>query len=146
MVFSLIWKESALLKRILKKKNQLKYFTYLKWEFLKFFSDPMLNLSLKLLTTLMFSRFSFLGLASTVQRPRDGYNTFTDGSTTQPPFNSFLNPKWNEPYFDNNVPNNVTALVGKSAYLSCRVRNLGNKTVCKQSDDIDFKSMHVFVL
>lgn len=73
-----------------------------------------------------------LGLASTVQRPRDGYNTFTDGSTTQPPFNSFLNPKWNEPYFDTSVPNNVTALVGKSAYLSCRVRNLGNKTVSKQ--------------
>ncbi|XP_055327129.1 junctional adhesion molecule A-like [Sitodiplosis mosellana] len=71
----------------------------------------------------------FIGLANAIQRPRDGYNTFTDGSTTQPPFNSFLNPKWNEPYFDNNVPNNVTALVGKSAYLSCRVRNLGNKTV-----------------
>ncbi|XP_037032151.1 uncharacterized protein LOC119071374 isoform X3 [Bradysia coprophila] len=38
-------------------------------------------------------------------------------------------PKWSEPYFDISVPNNVTALVGKSAYLSCRVRNLGNKTV-----------------
>lgn len=71
----------------------------------------------------------FADSASTVQRPRDGYNTFTDSSTTQPPFNSFLHPKWNEPYFDTNVPNNVTALVGKSAYLSCRVRNLGNKTV-----------------
>lgn len=70
--------------------------------------------------------------ASTVQRPRDGYNTFTDSSTTQPPFNSFLNPKWNDPYFDTNVASNVTALVGKSAYLSCRVRNLGNKTVSKR--------------
>ncbi|XP_071442828.1 zwei Ig domain protein zig-8-like isoform X2 [Hetaerina americana] len=35
----------------------------------------------------------------------------------------------NEPYFDPMTPRNVTALVGKSAYLSCRVRNLGNKTV-----------------
>lgn len=68
-------------------------------------------------------------IASTVQRPRDGYNSFMDGSTTQPPFNSFLNSKWNDPYFDTSVSNNVTALVGKSAYLSCRVRNLGNKTV-----------------
>ncbi|XP_044764746.1 hemicentin-1-like isoform X4 [Coccinella septempunctata] len=34
-----------------------------------------------------------------------------------------------EPYFDALVPQNVTALVGKSAYLTCRVRNLGNKTV-----------------
>lgn len=33
------------------------------------------------------------------------------------------------PYFDAMTPRNVTALVGKSAYLSCRVRNLGNKTV-----------------
>jgi len=34
-----------------------------------------------------------------------------------------------EPSFDLSTPKNVTALVGKSAYLSCRVRNLGNKTV-----------------
>ncbi|GLH11029.1 Uncharacterized protein GBIM_15888 [Gryllus bimaculatus] len=34
----------------------------------------------------------------------------------------------NDPYFDSNTPRNVTALVGKSAYLSCRVRNLGNRT------------------
>ncbi|XP_065206285.1 kin of IRRE-like protein 1 [Planococcus citri] len=33
------------------------------------------------------------------------------------------------PYFDPSMPTNVTALVGKSAYLSCKVRNLGNKTV-----------------
>ncbi|XP_021706485.1 uncharacterized protein LOC110678170 [Aedes aegypti] len=37
--------------------------------------------------------------------------------------------KWDEPYFDDTTPHNVTALVGKSAYLSCRVKNLGNKTV-----------------
>ncbi|KAL4705534.1 hypothetical protein ACJJTC_005366 [Scirpophaga incertulas] len=32
------------------------------------------------------------------------------------------------PSFDASTPRNVTALVGKSAYLSCRVRNLGNRT------------------
>uniref|UniRef100_A0A182TZU4 Ig-like domain-containing protein n=1 Tax=Anopheles melas TaxID=34690 RepID=A0A182TZU4_9DIPT len=37
--------------------------------------------------------------------------------------------KWEEPYFDDTTPRNVTGLVGKSAYLSCRVKNLGNKTV-----------------
>ncbi|ERL94228.1 hypothetical protein D910_11509 [Dendroctonus ponderosae] len=37
-----------------------------------------------------------------------------------------------EPYFDAMTPRNITALVGKSAYLSCRVRNLGNKT-CKST-------------
>ncbi|XP_017769070.1 PREDICTED: kin of IRRE-like protein 2 isoform X8 [Nicrophorus vespilloides] len=38
-------------------------------------------------------------------------------------------PSHPEPYFDTMSPRNVTALVGKSAYLTCRVRNLGNKTV-----------------
>lgn len=33
------------------------------------------------------------------------------------------------PYFDSSASKNVTALVGKTAYLNCRVRNLGNKTV-----------------
>ena len=34
-----------------------------------------------------------------------------------------------EPFFDASIPRNVTALVGKTAYLTCRVRNLGNRTV-----------------
>jgi hypothetical protein len=33
------------------------------------------------------------------------------------------------PYFDPSASKNVTALVGRTAYLNCRVRNLGNKTV-----------------
>lgn len=33
------------------------------------------------------------------------------------------------PYFDKAASNNVTALLGKTAYLNCRVKNLGNKTV-----------------
>lgn len=75
--------------------------------------------------------YYFPGCTNSFQKPRDGYNTFTDTSTSLPLFNSIMNPpKWSEPYFDISVQNNVTALVGKSAYLSCRVRNLGNKTVC----------------
>lgn len=33
------------------------------------------------------------------------------------------------PYFDTTGSKNVTALLGKTAYLNCRVKNLGNKTV-----------------
>lgn len=33
------------------------------------------------------------------------------------------------PYFDLMASKNVTALLGKTAYLNCRVKNLGNKTV-----------------
>lgn len=40
------------------------------------------------------------------------------------------------PYFDKAASKNVTALLGKTAYLNCRVKNLGNKTVsgliCRQ--------------
>lgn len=43
------------------------------------------------------------------------------------------------PYFEPSMPQNVTALVGKSAYLSCKVRNLGNKTVSIISLFIDFQ-------
>lgn len=50
--------------------------------------------------------------------------------TTQDPFNPDVRQfSRDEPYFDASTPKNVTALVGKSAYLNCRVRNLGNKTV-----------------
>jgi hypothetical protein len=33
------------------------------------------------------------------------------------------------PHFDTSIPNNLTGLVGKTAYLNCRVKNLGNRTV-----------------
>lgn len=77
----------------------------------------------------LFLPLSGVSSAFLHQRAKDGYNTFDDTSTIFPSHNSITSPKWNEPYFDTSVPNNVTALVGKSAYLSCKVRNLGNKTV-----------------
>lgn len=37
---------------------------------------------------------------------------------------------FNNPYFDSSISsNNITAVVGKSAFLRCKARNLGNKTV-----------------
>lgn len=33
------------------------------------------------------------------------------------------------PYVDKGASKNVTALLGKTAYLTCRVKNIGNKTV-----------------
>ncbi|XP_014102611.2 zwei Ig domain protein zig-8 [Bactrocera oleae] len=33
------------------------------------------------------------------------------------------------PYFDTSATKNVTSLVGKTAHLNCRIKNLGNKTV-----------------
>jgi hypothetical protein len=37
------------------------------------------------------------------------------------------------PYFDVSASRNVTALVGKTATLNCRVRNLGDRTVSEIS-------------
>lgn len=73
----------------------------------------------------IFSSFSDL-TSGGFQGPIDGYNSLTDAGTTT--YYS-LSSKWSEPYFDAMIQKNVTALVGKSAYLSCKVRNLGNKTV-----------------
>ncbi|XP_065168018.1 zwei Ig domain protein zig-8-like isoform X1 [Atheta coriaria] len=33
------------------------------------------------------------------------------------------------PYFDKTASKNVTALVGKTSYLNCKIRNVGNRTV-----------------
>lgn len=41
-------------------------------------------------------------------------------------------PRKNYPYIDMAASPNVTALLGKTAYLSCRVKNLGDKTVSKK--------------
>lgn len=78
-----------------------------------------------------------------VQGPIEGYNSFADASTAASSYSSNVGggSRWGEPYFDSMTPKNVTALVGKSAYLSCRVRNLGNKTV---SMDFFYFS-HIFI-
>lgn len=51
------------------------------------------------------------------------------------------------PYFDKSATKNVTTLVGKTAYLNCKVRNVGNRTVSNRiSLLIDFTSKTVFRL
>lgn len=70
-----------------------------------------------------------------MQGPLDDYRVLDDISTTTSTLATYPHPKWLEPYFDPSTPRNVTALMGKSAYLSCRVRNLGNKTVSDAEND-----------
>lgn len=40
------------------------------------------------------------------------------------------------PYFDKSASTNVTGLVGKTAYLRCRVKNIGNRTVSEHNFSI----------
>lgn len=59
------------------------------------------------------------------------YNNLQQTETPSPTDNANENgPQNSQPYIDIAASaQNVTALLGKSAFLSCRVRNLGNKTV-----------------
>jgi hypothetical protein len=50
-------------------------------------------------------------------------NQFEGGETTS------LEPTVVGPYFDYTAFRNITTLVGSTAYLKCRVKNIGNKTV-----------------
>jgi len=44
------------------------------------------------------------------------------------------------PHFDKAASKNVTSLLGKTAYLNCKVKNLGNKTVSYKT----MRSLYLF--
>ncbi|XP_015037775.2 uncharacterized protein dpr9 isoform X4 [Drosophila pseudoobscura] len=50
------------------------------------------------------------------------------------------------PYFDKAVSKNVTALLGKTAYLNCRVKNLGNKTMLLQVSWVRHRDIHLLTV
>lgn len=53
----------------------------------------------------------------------------TKGGKNTPNANSLDQNARQGPYFDKAASKNITALLGKTAYLNCKVKNLGNKTV-----------------
>ncbi|XP_055846537.1 zwei Ig domain protein zig-8 isoform X2 [Episyrphus balteatus] len=73
--------------------------------------------------------FYMTSLTMCYQRPSVNHNNLDQKPTHSPPLHSPHGHRWNEPYFDVTMPKNITSLVGKSAYLGCRVKHLGNKTV-----------------
>ncbi|CAH1103589.1 unnamed protein product [Psylliodes chrysocephalus] len=101
--------------------------------------------------TIFFANTGLLLVNGGMASSGSGFNSLPDSETLPPlpmgppvfPQNRF------EPYFDAMTPSNVTALVGKSAYLSCRVRNLGNKTcsTCKnQVSWIRHRDIHILTV
>ncbi|XP_050458863.1 uncharacterized protein LOC126855343 isoform X2 [Cataglyphis hispanica] len=50
------------------------------------------------------------------------------------------------PYFDKSVSTNVTALLGKTTYLNCRVKNLGNKTMTLQVSWVRHRDVHLLTI
>lgn len=56
----------------------------------------------------------------------------------------FAPPRKSFPHIDKMASPNVTALLGKNAYLNCKVKNLGDKTVSTESSA--FSSQLHFIL
>lgn len=76
--------------------------------------------------------FFVSGLTMCYQRlsvNNNNHNNLDAKPTHMPPLHYPHGHRWNEPFFDLTMPKNITSLVGKSAYLGCRVKHLGNKTV-----------------
>ncbi|XP_076308501.1 uncharacterized protein LOC143223911 [Tachypleus tridentatus] len=61
-------------------------------------------------------------------------------SKVEPPSrpNSNWDDPYHRPYFDNSTSRNVTAPLGKAAYLHCRIHQLGDRTVKLFKQTISF--------
>ncbi|XP_020279607.1 zwei Ig domain protein zig-8-like isoform X1 [Pseudomyrmex gracilis] len=55
-------------------------------------------------------------------------------------------PARSGPYFDKSASKNVTALLGKTTYLNCRVKNLGNKTMTLQVSWVRHRDVHLLTI
>lgn len=72
--------------------------------------------------------FHFIFAGSTKQLDEYNHDDSSSSDEEDPSIN-LMSSSFRGPYFDTTASKNVTALVGKTAYLNCRVRNLGNRTV-----------------
>ncbi|XP_070506517.1 SPEG neighbor protein-like [Chironomus tepperi] len=102
--------------------------------------DSMKHLTIAIILT--FFKYGIVSLSDFDQQPPDAIstinnkhyqfhndydeNSFNDGNENVDTMQSALN---RGPYFDISASRNVTALVGSTTYLNCRVKNLGNKTL-----------------
>ncbi|XP_061500283.1 nuclear pore complex protein DDB_G0274915 isoform X1 [Anopheles gambiae] len=88
------------------------------------------------------SSSSSSGSAATVGASSSSSSRPTNVETTaQPTEQSRVGP-----YFDVAASKNVTALLGKTAYLNCRVKNLGNKTMLLQVSWVRHRDIHLLTV
>ncbi|XP_043474542.1 lachesin-like isoform X4 [Leptopilina heterotoma] len=50
------------------------------------------------------------------------------------------------PYIDKSASKNVTALLGKTTYLNCRVKNINNKTMSLQVSWVRYRDIHLLTI
>ncbi|XP_068627801.1 neurotrimin-like [Battus philenor] len=80
--------------------------------------------------------------ASATATPGSGDNAIRSGPTGDGPRPT---PRTG-PFFDLAASKNVTALLGKTAYLNCRVKNLGNKTLNMQVSWVRHRDIHLLTV
>ncbi|CAK9825164.1 Zwei Ig domain protein zig-8 [Anthophora retusa] len=74
--------------------------------------------------------------------------TVLHGSGGKPETNSLetSNSTQPGPYFDISYSKNVTTILGKTTYLNCRVKNLGNKTMTLQVSWVRHRDVHLLTI
>ncbi|EZA55350.1 hypothetical protein X777_04804, partial [Ooceraea biroi] len=75
--------------------------------------------------------------------PHGGSGKSSDTYNNQ---NALEEPARSGPYFDKSASKNVTALLGKTTYLNCRVKNLGNKTMTLQVSWVRHRDVHLLTI
>ncbi|XP_059620981.1 zwei Ig domain protein zig-8-like isoform X1 [Phlebotomus argentipes] len=101
---------------------------------------PYRNIILLILwmTSLLITHSSVMGSQRESSKAKD--------STALKQNNIEVDEQKSGPYVDKAASKNVTALLGKTAYLNCRVKNLGNKTMLLQVSWIRHRDIHLLTV
>uniref|UniRef100_A0A6B2EF01 Putative neural cell adhesion molecule l1 n=1 Tax=Phlebotomus kandelakii TaxID=1109342 RepID=A0A6B2EF01_9DIPT len=104
---------------------------------------PYRNILLLILwmTSLLITHSSVMGAQRESSKAKE--NTSANGGVKN---NIEVDEQKSGPYVDKAASKNITALLGKTAYLNCRVKNLGNKTMLLQVSWIRHRDIHLLTV
>ncbi|XP_037039596.1 zwei Ig domain protein zig-8-like isoform X2 [Bradysia coprophila] len=100
-----------------------------------------------LMETMLFFGASYLAMGAQREssKPKEYLGTYVNNGAHSKNNIEIEEPR-NGPYFDKSASKNVTALLGKTAYLNCRVKNLGNKTTILQVSWVRHRDIHLLTV
>ncbi|XP_055694901.1 zwei Ig domain protein zig-8-like isoform X2 [Lutzomyia longipalpis] len=94
------------------------------------------------ITPLLITHSSVMGAQRESSKVKENASTNVGGVKN----NIEVDEQKSGPYVDKAASKNVTALLGKTAYLNCRVKNLGNKTMLLQVSWIRHRDIHLLTV
>ncbi|KAJ6635948.1 Zwei Ig domain protein zig-8 [Pseudolycoriella hygida] len=99
-----------------------------------------------LMETMLFFGASYfvMGAQRESSKPKEYLGTYVNGAHSKN--NIEIEEPRSGPFFDKTASKNVTALLGKTAYLNCRVKNLGNKTTILQVSWVRHRDIHLLTV